>query len=90
MKKLFYLFLLICFLLIGIKIGEPTKDTASNQLQNEIEEFEDNLADPNNEYQYDTKKKISPNVTNSLAKTGEDVIGGIFKFTFGILESLLN
>lgn len=90
MKKLLYLFLLVCVLLIGIKIGEPTKDTTSNKLQDEIAEFEDHLADPNDDYQFNTKKKINPNVTNSLAKTGENVISGVFKFTFGILESLLN
>ena len=88
MKKIFYGFLLLCALFIGMELGVTSRDTISKDLDKKIDDFEEEITNPNNDYkpgQYNNR--VNPNITNSIAKTGEKAINGIFDFAFGFLES---
>lgn len=90
MKKVFYIFLILCALFIGMELGVPARDSTSKELDARIDEFEDNIQKPNNEYKPGQDNiRVDPNLTNSLAKTGERAITGIFEYSLGLLESFV-
>lgn len=90
MKKFLYIFLIFVVLFIGMELGVPSKESTSKELEDKIDDFEDQITDPNNNYKPgQDNNEINPNITNDLAKTGERAISGIFDFTFGLLESFV-
>lgn len=90
MKKFVYIFLILCALFIGMELGVTSKDTKSRDLEKRIDEFEEEITNPNNNYKPGQDNTgVDPNITNSIAKTGEKAINGIFDFTFGLIESFM-
>lgn len=90
MKKFIYLLLLLCVFLVGMEIGVPSKASQSKEIQEKIDDFEDEIANPNNKYKPgEDNPTIVPNITNSIAKTGEKAIAGLFDFSFNFLDSLI-
>ncbi|MDD3999707.1 MAG: hypothetical protein PHX62_02275 [Bacilli bacterium] len=89
MKKLFYIFLLACFLVFGMVIDSPDRDRNSQTIQDEIDEFEKEIGNPNNDYQPKSNESVDPNLSNSLAKTGENIINKTFDFFLEAINSLI-
>jgi predicted PurR-regulated permease PerM len=89
MKKTLYVFLIGCILFLGILIGGPTGQTASDEIQEKIDDFEKEITDPDHDYMPDKKDNITPNLSNSLAKTGENVLDGIFKYAFSLIDGIV-
>ena len=46
MKKSGIVFLLLCFFLLGMIAGRPTQETASNDLRERLDEFEEEIVIP--------------------------------------------
>lgn len=91
MKKFIYIFLILCALFIGMEMGVPSKDSKSRELEDKLDDFEDQITDPDNNYKPGQDNlDINPNITNNIAKTGEKAISGIFDYTFGLLESFVS
>jgi predicted PurR-regulated permease PerM len=90
MKKIGVLFLLACFLVLGIMIGTPSKNTASSQIQQEIGEFEEIITEPGNKYDPENYDKVDPNLSNNIAKRGENLIEGVFDVLMDLVRSLIN
>ena len=91
LKKFIYIFLILCALFIGMELGVTSKDTKSKELEDRIDNFEEQITDPNNNYKPGQDNTgINPNITNDLAKTGEKAISGLFDYTFGIIESFVS
>jgi len=90
MKKVTFIFLLGCVLVLGIMIGKPSRETASRELQDELGEFEDIITIPDNDYSPVKEKQIDPNISNSLAKRGENIISGFIDFSFSIFEDIIS
>lgn len=89
MRKLLYIFLLICFLIFGIMVGSPEPKSESDRIQEKIEEFEKEIEKPNNQYQPKSKEDINPNLSNDLAKKGENIINKGFDFILDTINSLI-
>lgn len=90
MRKFVYIFIILCVLFIGMEIGDISSDTKSKELQDRIEDFEDQITNPDNNYKPGQDNKgINPNITNDIAKTGERAITGIFEYTLGLIESFV-
>jgi predicted PurR-regulated permease PerM len=89
MKKLLLLFFLAIALILGIIIGSPDRDTASTQIRDDIEEFEGIITEPGNQYDPQNRVDIDPNLSNSIAKKGENIISDVFDFMFRAINSLM-
>ena len=89
MKKVLYVLLLIGALLIGSIITDASRDSQNKEIHDKIEDFEDTITNPNNGYKGIKDSDMSPNITNSIGKKGEDLIDGVFDFGFGLLEKLI-
>ncbi|HHZ18741.1 MAG TPA: hypothetical protein GX390_05580 [Acholeplasmataceae bacterium] len=89
MKKSGIVFLLLCFFLLGMIAGRPTQETASNDLRERLDEFEEEIVIPGNDYESISAGKVDPNLSNSLARRGENIITGIFDFAFNLIRSVL-
>lgn len=90
MKKVLYIFIIVCILFIGFKIGEPNKENASSNIKDKIDRFEDEITNPNNKYKPDVKDGVNPNITNDIAKSGEKIISGAFEVAFNLLENIIS
>ncbi|MGI6768099.1 MAG: hypothetical protein ACOX43_03255 [Bacilli bacterium] len=89
MRKLIYIFLLVCFLIFGMKVGSPEPKSESDLIHEKIEEFEKEIEKPNNQYQPKSKENINPNLSNNLAKQGENIINKGFDFLLDTINSLI-
>lgn len=89
MKKTLYIFLIGCVLFLGILIGRPTGKTASDEIEDRIDEFEKDITDPDQNYTPDKKSNITPNLSNSLAKTGENLLDGLFEYAFSLIDGIV-
>ncbi|HOA77876.1 MAG: hypothetical protein WBL47_04910 [Bacilli bacterium] len=89
MKRAGIVFLLLCFFLMGIIAGKPTRDTASQDLKERLDDFEKEIVTPGNEYTPVSEEKVDPNLSNSLAKQGENIINGIFDVAFKLIKNIL-
>jgi hypothetical protein len=73
-----------------MELGATSKDSKVKDLEKRIDQFEEEITNPNNNYKPgQDNDRINPNITNNIAKTGEKAINGIFDFTFGWLESFM-
>lgn len=91
MKKILYIFIILCVLFIGMELGGTTDQTKSKDLNDKIDDFEDEITNPNNNYKPgQDNNEINPNISNDIAKTGEKAISGIFEYTFGLLETFVS
>lgn len=91
MKKILYIFIILCVLFIGMELGGTTDYSKSEDLNDKIDDFEDEITDPNNNYiPGQDNNKIDPNITNNIAKTGEKAISEIFEYTFKFLEKFVS
>lgn len=90
MKRVGVLFLILCFFFLGMIIGKPTRETASSELEDKIEDFEKNITSPNNDYVPSRENNIEPNLSNSMAKKGEDIINGFFNIAFKVIKNILD
>lgn len=89
MKKLVYIFLLVCFFVFGMTLGKPEPKSESDRIQEKIEEFEKDIQTPGNQYQSQDKEKINPNLVNEAAKAGENIINKGFDFLLKTINSLI-
>lgn len=89
MKKVLYVFLLLICIFLGMLITDETPGSQSKELQNDIDDFENEIVDPNNGYQNKNNKGVNPNFTNSIGKKGENIIDSVFDFSFNIINSIL-
>jgi predicted PurR-regulated permease PerM len=89
MKKALYIFLVACIFFLGVLFGRPTGDTEADLIEDKIDKFENEITNPNGDYISDKKSNINPNLSNSLAKSGESVINGIFSYAFGLLDGIV-
>jgi len=91
MKKILFVFLLLCALFIGMELGSPTKESTADEINRKIGEFEKEITNPNNNYPKEKNTSaINPNITNEVAKTGEKAISSIFEYAFSIIESFIS
>lgn len=89
MKSFFLWLLIICTFFFGFMMGGPSRETASDKLQKELDEFEQEITKPDNQYEPVRQEKIDPNISNSLAKKGENIITKIFDLSFDAIEKLV-
>ncbi len=91
-----YMLIAIIFfvgLTIGISDNKPKTSEITDDLQNQLNDFEQQIQDPVNSGNYDpidieTGKTrfenesdiLSPNLFNGIAKTGDNIINGVFDF----------
>ncbi|MDD3689877.1 MAG: hypothetical protein PHI81_07575 [Synergistaceae bacterium] len=90
MKKTGLLLLIFCFFMMGIIAGKPTRETASGELEERLDDFEKEITTPNNNYTSIYDNKVDPNLSNSLAKRGENLINGFFDLTFKVIKGILD
>jgi len=89
MKKTAVIFLILCFFTLGILAGKPSRDIANRELRDKLDDFEKEIVIPSNDYTPIYESEINPNLANSLAKGGENIITGIFKYAFGWIKGIL-
>jgi hypothetical protein len=89
MKKLGLIFILACFLIFGMMIGSPEPSTQSERIQEEIDDFEKEIEKPGNDFQPKSQNDVDPNLSNSLAKTGENIITDSLNFFLEAINSLV-
>ena len=77
------------FLSDGDHRRKPTRDTASQDLKERLDDFEKEIVTPGNEYTPVSEEKVDPNLSNSLAKQGENIINGIFDVAFKLIKNIL-
>lgn len=87
MRKLVYVFLLICIFVLGISLGKTEFPSESDRIQEEIEEFEEEIQKPGNEYL--PPKRVDPNLANEIAKTGGKLISKGFEYMLRTINSLI-
>ncbi|HHU56151.1 MAG TPA: hypothetical protein GXZ48_05645 [Acholeplasmataceae bacterium] len=88
MKKILTLFFILLVLFIGVMIGsDPSMGRAAN-IKEKTKKFEEEIVIPGNDYHYD-ENVVTPNLNNKIARTGENIIKGIFSFSFDALKNVL-
>jgi hypothetical protein len=88
MKKIIYTALILLILFIGVLIGDQPSGGRAKEIKDRIEDFENEITDPNNDYDY-SESIITPNGNNSIARRGDKIIKGIFDYSFGLLKGLI-
>lgn len=87
MKKILIIFAFLIVLLIGVGLGNDNNLSKAKYIQDETEEFENEIAKPDNIYQ--PRNQTSGGINNRLAKVGGNIISNIFDFSFGLLDDLI-
>ncbi|MFY9422378.1 MAG: hypothetical protein WBK54_04450 [Bacilli bacterium] len=87
MRKLVYVFLLVCIFVFGMTLGKSEPRSESGRIQERIEEFEKEIQTPGN--RYSPREKIDPNLANEIAKTGENLITKGFDYLLEAINSLI-
>jgi predicted PurR-regulated permease PerM len=90
MKKVIVLFLFVCLLIGGVIVGTPTEKSEGTKVKDKIEEFEENIKDPNYNYESKDKEKVKPNLSNDIAKGGEKIISSVFDIAIDIVNGFIN
>ncbi len=89
-KKIFFVFIFAFFLLFGVMIAQDNSTPKAEDIQNQIDRFENEITTPNKTPSNDAQW-IEPNITNQVAKKGEQMVHSVLKRFLekvkGLLES---
>jgi len=88
MKKLAVIFLILMALIVGMNIGGNNTENKAAIIQEQIDEFEENITEPNNEYYNSDNYAIG--INNKIAKAGGNALSKAFEFSFDLLEKIIN
>jgi len=88
MKKVAIFFLILLVLFIGVMIGSDPSYGRAGSIRDSTKEFENEIVIPGNNYE-NRNNVITPGINNKIAKSGGNIIKGIFSFSFDILKNII-